>query len=216
MTAAPQRALIVIDAQQEYFEGMLEIQYPSRESSLERTLHALEVADRAGLPTVVVRHELPAGAPVFAAGSEREKLHPELEAQRTESWKPLSKNVSSVLADTDFVEWLREHNINTVTLAGYMTNNCVLATAAAAEPLGFAVEVLSDATGAIHLANEAGSASAQQVHETLMTLLHSNFAAVATTDAWAAAVLDTAALPTSDLGSSAMQGRSIWGSAPGN
>lgn len=215
MTPSPQRALIVIDAQQEYFEGILEIQYPSRESSIERTVHALAIAKGANVPTVVVRHELPEGAPVFAAGSEGEKLHPDLEAQRTDAWKLLSKNVASVFADADFVDWLREHHVDTVTLTGYMTNNCVLGTAAAAEPLGFAVEVLSDATGAIHLTNDAGSASAQQVHETLMTLLHSNFAAVATTDEWAAAVAEGAALPKGDLGSSAMQGRAAWGSRIG-
>ncbi|MER7485095.1 hypothetical protein ABTY20_03970 [Streptomyces sp. NPDC126497] len=88
-----------------------------------------------------------------------------------------------------------------------MTNNCLLSTSAAAEPLGFTVEVLSDATGAIHIANEAGTASAQQVHETLMTLPHSNWAAVTTTDTWAAAVADENPLPKSDLVTSAAQGR---------
>ena len=65
-----------------------------------------------------------------------------------------------------------------------MTNNCVLASAAAAEPLGLSVEVLSDATGAIPLSNDAGAATAVQVHGTLMTLLNSNWAAVTTTDHW--------------------------------
>ena len=76
----------------------------------------------------------------------------------------------------------------------------------AAEPLGFGVEVLSDASGAIHLANEVGEVSAQQLHETSMVLLHSNFAAVATTNDWARAVEAGTALPKSDLGSSALQG----------
>jgi hypothetical protein len=40
---------------------------------------------------------------------------------------------------------------------------------------------------AIQLANEGGKVSADQLHETLLVLLHSNFAAVATTDAWTAA-----------------------------
>jgi hypothetical protein len=79
---------------------------------------------------------------------------------------------------------LREQGIDTITLSGYMTNNCVIASAASAEPLGFTVEVLRDATGAIDLANDAGTASARQVHETLMALLHSNWAAVTDTAAW--------------------------------
>ncbi|MHA7304280.1 hypothetical protein ACX80E_03400 [Arthrobacter sp. TMN-49] len=97
-----------------------------------------------------------------------------------------------------------------MSLVGYMTNNCDLATAAAAEPLGFAVEVLSDASGAIHLANEAGQVGAQQLHETLLVLLHSNFAAVATTKDWAQAVEAGTALPKGDLGSSAMQGQAAF------
>lgn len=51
-----------------------------------------------------------------------------------------------------------------------------------------------------------GTASAQQVHETLMTLLHSNWAAVTTTDAWATAATDGDRLTKSDLVTSATQG----------
>jgi hypothetical protein len=69
--------------------------------------------------------------------------------------------------------------------------------------------VLSDATGAIPLSNHTGSASAEQVHETVMTLLSSNWAAVATTDAWIDAVRAGADLPRSNLAESAMAGRSV-------
>ena len=87
-----------------------------------------------------------------------------------------------------------------------MTNNCILASAAESETHGLAAEVLADATGAINIANEAGFADAKTVHMTLMALLHSNFAAVATTAAWTEAVAATSALPKGDLGSSAVLG----------
>ena len=90
-----------------------------------------------------------------------------------------------------------------------MTNNCILSSAVDAEPRGFAVEVLSDATGAIDLANEAGRASAQQVHETLMVLLHSNWAAVVDTNTWIAALQATEPLDKSNLVTSAAQGRNV-------
>jgi hypothetical protein len=77
-----------------------------------------------------------------------------------------------------------------------------------AESLGFTTEVLSDATGAIALANEAGRVSAQQLHETIMVLLNSNFAAVATTEQWAAAVDKGEPLAVSNLVTSALDGRS--------
>ncbi|MBC7304669.1 MAG: isochorismatase family protein [Nocardia sp.] len=208
---APQRALIVIDAQQEYFDGLLPIQYPDRDTSIARIRAAIDAAEQAGVPVVLVQHELPAEALVFASGSATHRNHPEVAAHEARATKRISKQFSSVFADTDLAVWLRDQGVDTITLVGYMTNNCVLASAASAEPLGFAVEVLSDATGAIDIANEAGQASAEQVHETLMALLHSNWAAVAEVDAWSAAIRAGETLAKSDLVSSATQGRKASG-----
>ncbi|GAA1133937.1 isochorismatase family protein [Citricoccus alkalitolerans] len=205
----PRRALIIVDVQNDYFDadGPLAIQYPPREDSLAHIVSTINTAQQAGMPVAVVQHEYPEGAPVFAAGSEGWKIHPDVEAAVDSSAKRVTKSYASVFAGTGMTDWVRDQGVDTLTLVGYMTNNCVLGTAADAEPLDVAVEVLSDATGAVHLANAAGSVSAQQLHETLMVLLHSNFAAVATTEDWTAAVAGGTALPTSDLGSSAIQGR---------
>lgn len=204
---APRRALIVIDAQQEYFDGLLPIQHPPREQSLARIRSTIEAAESADIPVVLVQHELPEGAPIFASRSATVGNHPEIAAFEDRAAKRVSKQFSSVFAQTGLAEWLREQDVDTVTLVGYMTNNCVIGSAVGAEPLGFAVEVLSDATGAIDIANGAGRASAQQVHETLMALLHSNWAAVADTDAWIAAIQAGQALGKSDLVTSAANGR---------
>lgn len=201
--SAPRRALIVIDAQQEYFDGLLPIRFPAREDSIVSIKTAIDAAQQADLPVVLVQHELPAQAPVFAAGSSTWQNHPTITAYEDAATKRISKQFSSIFADTDLEAWLREENIKTITLAGYMTNNCVIASAAAAEPLGFAVEVLSDATGAIDLSNDAGTAPARQVHETLMALLHSNWAAVTDTATWTTALSTSDALIKSDLVTSA-------------
>ena len=208
---APRRALIVVDVQQEYFNGILQIQAPSPEQTLANIVSALEVARVHELPVVVVQHQLPEGAPVFAVGSDSWSLHPEIEQQAEPTCKRVTKSKGSVFAGTDVAQWLAEQDVDTITIVGYMTNNCDIATAVSAEELGLAAEVLADASGAIHLANEAGKVSAGQLHETLLVLLHSNFAAVATTDAWTAAVAAGEALPKSDLGTSATQGRAAFG-----
>jgi nicotinamidase-related amidase len=205
---APNRALIVIDAQQEYFDGLLPIQYPARDQSITNIQVAITAAEQAGTPVVLVQHELPAEAPVFGSGSATWQNHPEVAAREDAATKRISKQFSSIFAGTDLEAWLREQGIDTITLVGYMTNNCVIASAAAAEPLGFVVEVLSDATGAIDLTNDAGTAPARQVHETLMALLHSNWAAVTDTTTWAPALRTGAPLTKSDLITSAAQGRS--------
>lgn len=208
--SSPRRALIVVDVQNEYFDGPLQVEHPPREQSLANVVRAIETAHEHDLPVVVVQHELPEDAPVFAVGSTGWALHPQVDELARPSWKRATKQHSSVFAGTDVAAWLAEQQVDTVTIAGYMTNNCDIATAVGAEELGLAAEILSDASGAIPLANEVGQASAEQVHQTLMVLLHSNLAAVATTDAWASAVAEQRPLERSDLGTSAVQGRSIF------
>lgn len=203
----PRRALIVVDVQQEYFDGPLEIQYPPREESLANILNTVKVAGANDLPVVIVQHRMPEGAPVFVEGTPGWSLHPALEGHIDSATKRVHKQYASIFAGTDIAEWLRAKGIDTITIVGYMTNNCDLGTAVEAEGLGFAAEIISDASGAIHLANEAGQVSAQSLHETLMILLQSNFAAVATTSEWVEAVNSGTNLPKSNLVVSAVQGR---------
>ena len=209
MTA--KRALIVVDVQNEYFDGILQIQYPSPDKTLDNITRAIDVAVELDLPVVVLQHELPEGAPVFAAGSASWALHPEIESRLKPEFKRSSKIFGSALTGEGVVEFLAEKQVETITIVGYMTNNCDIATAVDAEARGIGAEVLSDASGAIHLSNEAGSVLAEQLHTTLMVLLNSNFAAVATTDAWVEAVRAGTELPKSDLGTSATQGRARFG-----
>ena len=74
------RALIVIDVQNEYFDGALPISDPPREQSLENIGRAMEAATAAGVPVIVVRHGTP--TPPRASSSRartRWELHPEIE-----------------------------------------------------------------------------------------------------------------------------------------
>jgi nicotinamidase-related amidase len=207
------RALIVIDVQQEYFSGPLEIQYPPHAESLPQIARAIDAATAAGIPVVAVQHTAGEDAPVFNPTRQGFQLHPEVASRRTGEWKSVVKQYGTVFAGTDLLAWLRERDIDTITLVGYMSNNCVLASAAEAETHGLAAEVLSDATGAINIRNEAGHADAKTVHTTLMALLNSNFASVADTATWSDAVTAGLPLPKSDLGTSAVTGAQHAGRA---
>lgn len=209
--STPKRALVVVDVQQEYFDGPLEIQYPPRDESLAQVVRVIETAQANGLPIAYAQHTTPAGTPVFAEGSPGWQLHPKIEAL-VGSGKRFTKAFGSVYAGTDLASWLREQGADTVTLTGYMTHNCDLASSVESEGLGFTAEILSDATGATHLANEAGQVSAQDLHTTLMTLFNANFAAVATVDQWTSAVGSGVALPKNDLVTSALAGREKFSS----
>jgi nicotinamidase-related amidase len=200
------RALVIVDVQQEYFEGPLEIQYPPHAESLPKIAAAIDAATAAGVPIAVIQHTSGEEASLFNPTLKGFRLHPEVARRRSPQWKTITKEYGTVFAGTDLLGWLREHDVDTITLVGYMTNNCIIASAAESETHDLAAEVLSDATGAISIANDAGYADAKTVHTTLMALLHSNFAAVATTDAWTSALDDGAALPKDNLPSSAILG----------
>lgn len=202
----PRRALILVDVQLDYFSGPLEIQFPALDISLPNIVSAIDAATSAGIPIAVIQHNSGDTAPVFNPTLAGFAVHPEVAGRQQANWKAVTKKFGTVFASTDVLDWLLEHQIDTITLVGYMTNNCILASAAESETHGIAAEVLSDATGAINIANAAGFADAEAVHTTLMTVLNSNFAAVATTDSWITAVLGGAPVPKSDLGSSAVFG----------
>lgn len=186
MTAAPRRALIVIDVQNEYVSGQLRIAYPPIETSLANIGRAMDTARAAGMPVIVVQHEAPEGSPIFAKGSQTAALHPVV-AERHADHR-ISKSMASAFAGTDLAQWLAEHDIDTLTVTGYMTHNCDAATIYHAAHSGLRVEFLTDATGALPYENAAGTASAEEIHRVFSTVFHSSFAAAVTTDVWAAAV----------------------------
>ena len=183
----PRRALVVIDVQNEYFEGGgLPIEYPPVEQSLPNIAKAMDAARAAGTPVVVVRHHAPKGAPVFQADTHNGELHPEI-AKRPRDHL-ITKTSPSVFTGTDFADWLARHEIDTLSVAGYMTQNCDASTVFEAMHRGLNVEFLSDATGALPYENAAGKVSAEEIHRVFSVVFHSNFAAVASTEAWMAAL----------------------------
>lgn len=200
------RALIVIDVQNDYFDGPLAIQYPPRDEALSTIVQVIDAAQQEGLPVAFVQHAMDDSAPVFNPTTDGYALHKDIASRQTNDTHHVIKRFGSIYADTDVEQWLRENNADTVTLVGFMTNNCVIASAVEGEQRGLVTEVLSDATGAINLSNAAGTADAQTVHETLMTLLNSNFAAVGTSEQWKEAVKKDTAIDRSNLIESAIQG----------
>ena len=72
----PTTALIVIDVQEEYFSGALQIEHPDRDASLARIGEAMDAATRNGDAVVVVRQNGP--GELFATGSPTWALRPEV------------------------------------------------------------------------------------------------------------------------------------------
>lgn len=199
------RALVVIDVQNEYDGGALAIVHPPLTTSLPNIAAAMDAATAAGIPVVVVVQQGAPGGPAFAPGTRGAELHPVV-AQR-----PADHTVAKVLpgafTDTDLEEYLRGRGVDTVTLVGFMTQNCVDATAKQAFDRGLAVEILSDATGTLPYANAAGGVTAEELHRAVLVAQHARFSAVATTADWLAALAAGTDLPRDSVPGSARQGR---------
>ena len=186
METTIRRALIVIDVQNDYIGGKLPITWPPVEQSLANIGRAMDAARSAKIPVVAVQNILPETAPFMAKGTPGAELHPVV---TTRGWDHyVLKDMPSAFCRTDLEAWLQEHRISTVTIAGYMTHNCDLSTAIAAMHRGFQVEFLADASGSLPYANQAGHATAEEIHRVMTVVLQARFAAVLSTAAWCEAI----------------------------
>ena len=176
------RALIVIDVQNEYFDGKLQIEYPPVSDSLPKIVRAMDVATAAGMPVVVIRQDSPSDGPAFAEGSHGWQLHPEVERRPRDAL--FGKPVPSAFAETGRGDWLQAQGIDTLTVVGYMTHNCNDTTIKHAFDRGMAVEFLHDASGAVSYANRAGHATAEEIHRVFAVVEQSRFAAVLSVEEW--------------------------------
>lgn len=203
----PRRALVVIDVQEEYFIGNLPVEYPPVEQTLPNIARAMDAARASGIPVLVVQHSTPPGTPVFAKNSTTWELHDEIGRRHRDHH--IEKGWPSVFTETDFADWLKTNEIDTIAVTGYMTQNCVASTLFEAFHRGYSAEVLNDATGAVPYANAAGSATAEEIHRVLNVIFHSRFASVTSTDDWVAAVQAGRAIPMDNIPASNLRARKL-------
>ena len=175
------RALLVIDVQREYFDGALPITHPA--GHLEEILRVMDFAAKASIPTVVVRHHQPdPDSPLFRHGSEMWQLHGEVESRPRDLL--VDKQLPGSFTNTPLDTFLKSHEIDTLTIAGYMTQICCDTTARQGFHRGYKVEFLSDATGTLDVENSAGSVTAEELHRSILVAQQMFISEVVTTKDW--------------------------------
>jgi nicotinamidase-related amidase len=181
----PKRALIVIDVQNEYFDGALPISDPPPATSLANIGRAMDAATSAGVPVIVVRHgDSDPEAGIFLEGSHAWELHPEIERRPRDFL--IDKTLPGSFTGTSLGSVLEEAGVDTVAITGYMTHMCVDTTSRQAAHRGLAVEILNDATGTLPLENSGGRASGEELHRATLVAQGQFFADVLSTDDWLA------------------------------
>jgi nicotinamidase-related amidase len=156
------RALLVIDVQNEYFNGALPITYPV--GHLDRILAVMDAAE-GKIPVVVIQHHT-TDKPIFRKGSKAWELHPEVATRPHDLL--IEKTLPGSFTNTPLEDWLRKRGIDTVAIAGYMTHMCCDTTARQAVHRGFKSEFLSDATGTLPLSNSAGQVTAEELQQSIL------------------------------------------------
>lgn len=174
------RVLLVIDVQNEYFTGKMPIMYP--EGSFDNILQAVEAANQHTIPVILIRHEATPQAAVFVKGSTGWEIREEL--LEKEYVCIVDKNLPGSFTGTGLEDLLRSMGIDTIVICGYMTQMCCDTTARQAVHLGFSVEFLSDATGTLDVANDAGKITAAELHKAILITQAMRFSEVISTDKW--------------------------------
>ena len=175
------RALLVIDVQREYFEGAFPVRHPV--GHLESILGVMDAAAKAGVPTAVIRHHQPdPQSPVFRHGSEMWQLHDEVDCRPRDVL--IDKRLPGSFTNTALDDFLKSHAVDTVSIAGYMTQVCCDTTARQAFHRDYSVEFLRDATGTLDIANPAGSVTAEQMHESILVAQQMFFSDVIDRQEW--------------------------------
>lgn len=177
---AARTALVVIDFQNEYFDGKLPI--PDGPKALGNTLRLIERADASGVAVFHVQHVAPAVSPVFAEGSLNSEFHADI---RPGAHHQLVRKTSvSVFPTTDIDERLKQKQIHTLIIAGLMTHACVAGAARDAVPLGYNVIVADDASATRDIdAGDGETISHRALHRAALASIEDTFGDVMTTDA---------------------------------
>lgn len=175
-TPAPlsQSALVLIDCQNTYREGIMQLE--GVESALAECATLLKRARDAGAPVIHIQHDAGPGTPYDVTapiGAIADVVAP------ADGEKVITKTLPSSFEKTDLDQELKRLGVSNLVLAGFMTHVCVNSTARAAFNHGYATTVVGNATATRALADPSGGVvSAKELHNGALAALADIFAIV--------------------------------------
>lgn len=175
-------ALLIIDAQQEYFAPIGKVVLPDGPQAVARIAELLRWARTSNLPVFHIVHESRRpGATTFVPGSPALAIH---EAVTPTGGEPvITKHLPGAFTNTPLEAELRRRGIERVIVSGFMTQMCCDTTTREAAHRGFKVTLLSDATAAMDVkALDGAVIPHDQVHRTHLASLSGFLAEVKRTD----------------------------------
>lgn len=175
-----QTALILIDIQNDYFDGGLKPLegMDAAAANAARLLIGFRVQN---LPIFHIRHIAGSTeAPFFRPGTDGSEIHRTVQPGPGEA--VFEKNRPNAFIRTDLENALHDAGVEHVTICGAMSQMCVDACARAAADLGFGVTVVEDACAAASVSFGGVSVKATQVHAAIMAPLAASYGKVLRTE----------------------------------
>ena len=172
------KALIVIDMQNDYFTGG-KMELNNINSALNNTLKLVDYAHKNSFPIYFIKHiSNRADATFFLANSNGVKLHKSL---NTSLGKVITKHYPNSFKDTNLNSSLKDANIDNLIICGAMSHMCIDSTVRAGFDLGYKIELVYDACATKDLSFNKKIIKADDVHLAFMAALDGTFCKVKST-----------------------------------
>lgn len=176
----PDRALVIIDMQNDYFpDGRWPLE--GIDAAAAQAARLLAAFRAAGEPVVHVRHETQPGSPLLEKGTAGAEIHASLAPRGGEGI--VVKNFPNSFRGTGLDEILHALAVKEIVMVGAMSHMCIDASVRAAADLGWKVTVAHDACATRSFAFEGREVAAADVHAVIMAALAVAYAKVVPTDA---------------------------------
>jgi nicotinamidase-related amidase len=172
----PQKALLLIDIQNDYFTGGLwPVDDMAQVAKAARAV--LDTARAAGDLVLHIRHEATSdAAPFFRPDTHGAQIHPSVAPLEAET--VILKHRPNSFHETDLHARLTAAGISKLTIVGAMTQMCIDATTRAARDFGFDVTLVADACGAKAQSFGEVNLSAAQVQAAFLAPLEMSYATI--------------------------------------
>lgn len=174
------RALVVIDIQNDYFPGGKWTLFRMEEAA-DNAAQVIEKFRENGDLVVHIRHEFPTDdAPFFAPNSEGAEIHKKV--LPIDGEPVITKNQINSFRDTDLKAVLDRNGIEEIVFVGAMSHMCIDAAVRAANDFGYTCTVVHDACASRALEFGNVVIPAQQAHAAYMSALGFAYAATVSTE----------------------------------
>jgi Amidases related to nicotinamidase len=173
------QALLLIDIQNDYFEGgTMTLVNAGLASENARLL--LETFRNKNLPIIHIQHiATKPGATFFLPGTPGAGIHKNVQPTATE--KIIIKHFPNSFRETELLNHLSKNEITDLVICGMMTHMCIDATTRAAKDFGYNCTLVGDACTTRNLEINGEKIKAADVHNAFLAALNATYATVTNT-----------------------------------